>query len=137
MPVYPSLEWVQELADKLNANEEYAKAAADMEADFLLAVEEDDLLDKSVYLYINLVRGKITEVAEFKSADEKEAAFVLAAEYSVWKDIIKQETNTMECIMRGKMKMKGDMSMIMKQPQAQSILAETMTQVETKFIDEV
>lgn len=46
--VYPSLEWLVAFQEKANSNEEYAKAAAEWEGDFLIESEVDELAVKEL-----------------------------------------------------------------------------------------
>lgn len=137
MPVYPSEGWVKALQETLNKSKEYEKAAKRWKGALITEIlEEPGKLEKPVYLYVNPVEGKIIEAMELKSREEKDAPYVMSAKYSVWKDIIQGKYDGTAAIMKGKMKLKGNMQEMMKNVAASQIMMKEMKKIETVFIDE-
>jgi putative sterol carrier protein len=110
MAVFPSEEWLKALVDTLNASAEYEKAASTWEGDIAFAVlAEEGMLDRDIYLYANPYHGKISDPKVLDSLEGKDITFVITGPYSVWKEIIQGKTDSMQAIMRGKLKVKGNM----------------------------
>lgn len=137
MPVFPSAEWAKALGEDIAKDEELVELLKDFETDFVFAYEADDKLKEPVYLYVKSSGGGLAEVAELKSVDEREAEFVVTGPYSIWKGIIKGEVDSMQAVMKGQLKLKGNMSKLLKNIKAQNALMNAMGKLETQFVDEV
>lgn len=61
--IFPSLEWLQGLQEKLNSDEKYAQVAKKWEGDMLCVLDPDDRLPEQALLYIDLWHGKCRDVA--------------------------------------------------------------------------
>ena len=137
MPVYPSEEWVKAVQDALNASKQYEKVAKKWKGALIVEIlPEEGILDKPAYLYINPVAGKVEEACQLKSLDEKDAPYVMTAKYSIWKDILNGKYDGTQAIMKGKMKLKGNMQELMKNVAASQVMMNEMKKVETTFLDE-
>ena len=138
MPQFPSAEWFGEMVNILGNDEEYKRAGADWEGDLVTAVEaEPGKLEKDFYFYQKPQRGEMLDAHEIKSLDEKpDVAFVISGPYSVWKDIISGKGNAMQLMMQGKMKVKGNMTQLLKYAKFQQLGMDALKKVETAFIDE-
>ena len=134
---FPSLEWLKALQELINSNPEYEKAAADHEGAMTMVIEpEEGLLDEEYILWTDPYHGKLREVKRLKSIDEEKSEFLLNGKYSVWKKIIKGEQDPMRALMTGKIKVKGQMTSLLKQTRPAKITMETFQKIETVFIDE-
>ena len=137
MPLYPSEEWVKAVQDALNASKQYEKVAKKWKGALIVEIlPEEGILDKPAYLYINPVADKVQEACQLKSIDEKDAPYVMTAKYSIWKDILNGKYDGTQAIMKGKMKLKGNMQELMKNVAASQVMMNEMKKVETVFLDE-
>ncbi len=138
MPQFPSAEWFGDMVNILANDEEYKRAGADWEGDLVTAVEaEPGKLEKDFYFYQKPHRGEMLDSHEIKSLDEKpDVAFVISGPYSIWKDIISGKGNAMQLMMQGKMKVKGNMTQLLKYAKFQQLGMDALKKVETTFIDE-
>lgn len=138
MPVFPSEEWVKALEEISNQDPEYKKAGADWEGDMVVIIEaEPGLLEEDFVYYSKPHHGEILESGQIKSPDEKpDAEYVLSGPYSVFKAVIKGEADAMEMMMKGKVRLKGDMSKILRYAKFQQLGMQALSKVETRFIDE-
>ncbi len=137
MFTFPGREWVEEFAKGLNNSPEFAKAAGKWEGSICFAVEaEPGKLDKSVYIYMNPTHGKVEEAALLDSPDEKKVDYLLVGPYSLWKEIVQGKTDSMQAIMKGKLKLKGNMAALLKQVKASQVMMAQLKTIPTRFIDE-
>lgn len=137
MPVYPSEEWVKAVQDALNASRQYEKVAKKWKGALIVEIlPEEGILEEPAYLYINPAAGKVQEACQLKSLDEKDAPYVMTAKYSIWKDILNGKYDGTQAIMKGKMKLKGNMQEMMKNVAASQVMMNEMKKVETIFLDE-
>lgn len=138
MPVFPSEEWFRALEAITNNNPEYEKAGADWEGDLITAIEaEPRKLDKPFYWYSKPHHGKLLESYQIQNSNEKKAAFVISGQYSTWKAIIKRESDAMQMMLKGKIRVKGDMQKLLRYTKFQQLGMKALSMVETKFADEV
>lgn len=142
MPVFPSVEWMDEFVAKVNASAEYADAAATWEGDlvFVYEKEPDKGLDADVYAWLDLWHGKCRDAAQLDGPDDpraKAAKFTITAPYSRWKSVMRKELDPVKGMMQGKLKVRGDLPTIVRYVKASNVLVDITTQVDTQFIDEV
>jgi len=137
MAIFPSEEWLMALVDTLNGSAEYEKAASTWEGDIVFAVlAEEDMLDKDMYLYANPYHGKLSDPKVLDALEGEDITFVIKGAYPVWKEIVQGKTDSMQAIMRGKLKVKGNMQALLKQTAASTALMKELANVPTEFIDE-
>ena len=138
MPVFPSEEWLKELEQLTVSDEEYKKAGADWEGDVVMIIEaEPGKLDEPFYYYSKPHRGDLLEARKLASLDEKpDVEYVISGPYSVWKSIVKREADAMQMMMKGKVRVKGDMQKLLKYAKFQQLGMKALQKVETTFIDE-
>ncbi len=134
--MYPSIDWLNELKDSLNANTAFEKAAAKWEGSLVMHIQADELLDKETIMWIDPYKGKIRDAKIINSLDEKESEFVLSAKYSTWKAIINGEMDSMKAILKGKIKVQGKLTSLLKQTKASNALIKVQQNMDSVFIDE-
>jgi putative sterol carrier protein len=107
---FPTEAWFQALVSLINTSDEYREAAADWEGDiaFLVEAEPD--------------RGR-------------EAAYILRAPYSRWREVVTGELDPIKAMMQGKLKVQGDLPTIVRQVRAANELVELTQQIPTEFPD--
>jgi len=137
MALFPSKEWAEELYNRVNADEEYGRAASDWEGTFTLLVkEEEDKLEKPFILWLDPWHGKVRGFEILKDIDEKKSDFILEGDYSVWKGVLQGKKDATKQMMAGKLKLKGSMTYILKRAKASNALTKILTKIPTEFIDE-
>lgn len=137
MPVFPSEEWFRSLEKISEGDPEYEKAGADWEGDLVSVIDaEPGKLNEAFIWYSKPHHGKLVESFRIKSLEEKKPSFVLSGPYSVWKSIIKGEADSLQMLMKGKIRVKGDMQKLLRYSKFQQLGMKALSKVETKFIDE-
>ena len=112
--IFPSLEWLEELKEKLNNDEQYAKVAKKWEGDMVCLLEADDKLEETMTLYIDLWHGKCREVAVWDEIGDKKPAFILKASYRNFLRVLRGELDPMQAMLTRKLAVKGNMAVMMR-----------------------
>jgi len=136
MALFPSQEFMSELARLLNESKEYEQAAKNYEDGGLaLVLEPDDKCSKEYYLYLEPNHGKVKEACVMSRPDEKPAAYVLTGPYSAWKDVVLGKQDAVSSLMKGKLRLKqGKMASLLKNVKASQLTMKTMQNIKTEFV---
>ena len=130
---FPSDAWVKALMEDLNRSEAYAEAAKTWEGDFYFIVDPGGALDKTVILYMDLWHGKCRDAYEVTDESAKTPVFRMSAPVATWKKVLTKKLDPIQGLVTGQLKLKGNMSMVMKSVKAAKELVESCTRVETEF----
>jgi len=132
--MFPSLEWMNAIVEKLNASDEYKKVAANYEGDIVLQVlPEPGILDEGLCMYANPYHGQIKDVQVLKSPEEKKPEFIITGPFTVWRDIAEGKLDSMQAVMKGKLKLTGSMAKLLKNIKAANVLLNTLKTIPTTF----
>jgi putative sterol carrier protein len=114
--VFPSVEWLQALKNKLNSDEKYAKVARKWEGDLMFQIETDGPLKQPQYLYTDLWHGKCRDafMVDERKLGDLEPAFILSAPYGNFLRLLKGELDPMQAMLTRKLKVKGSMAYMMR-----------------------
>jgi putative sterol carrier protein len=135
MALFPSQEFLDELARLLNESKEYEQAAKNWDGGLTLILESDDKVKQEYYAYIEPYHGKVKEACMMSKPDEKQAAFVLTGPYNAWKDVVLGRQDAVSSLMKGKLRLKeGKMAVLLKNVKASQITMKTMQHIKTEFI---
>ena len=130
---FPSDEWIKSLSDQLNKSESYAKAAANWEGDFLFVVQPDAVFQQTAYLYIDIQHGKSPSAMQTSSPDEKKAMYTVSAPFSTWRKVIEGKLDAVQGMFSGKLKVRGNMAQIQRDPKATTEFVACAAKVPTDF----
>jgi len=139
MPLFPTDEWFQGYVVQINDSEEYHEAAADWEGDiaFLIEAEPDKNVPEDVHAYLDLWHGGCRRAGVITPAEAGEARYQIAAPYTRWKDVLLGDLDPIKGMMQGKLKVRGDLPMLVRQVRSANELVRLTGEVETVFPDEV
>ena len=112
--IFPSLEWLEKLKEKLNRDEQYARIAKKWEGDMVCLLEPDDRLKEQAILYIDLWHGKCRAVAVWDEIGEKKPAFILKASYGNFLRVLEGDLDPMQAMLTRKLGVKGNMAVMMR-----------------------
>ena len=112
--VFPSLEWLQALKEKLNSDEKYAQVAKNWEGDMACVLEADNRLSEKKILYLDLWHGECRDIAELSDVSEKDPAFVLTASYTNFLRVLQGDLDPMQAMLTRKLGVKGNMAVMMR-----------------------
>ncbi len=130
---FPSDEWIKELGQLLNASASYERSAKNWEGNFIFVCEPDETYDSAAYLFLGLYHGKSTGAAMLESEDEREAQFVIRATFSAWRQVIEGKLDPIQGMMMRKLKLKGDMKMILRYVAAAKEIVSCCALIPTDF----
>ncbi len=130
---FPCDEWIKALMQDLNDSKAYENSAANWEGDFYFIVEPGGSLDKTVVLYMDLWHGKCRDAYEVADDSSLTPVFRMSGPVATWKKVMTKKLDPMQALMTGQLKLKGNMSMIMKNVRAAKELVESCTRVPTEF----
>jgi putative sterol carrier protein len=138
VPRFPTDEWFQAYVVRINASQEYQEAAADWEGDiaFLVEAEPDRNLPEDVYGYLDLWHGRCRRAGVISPETAEDARYLIAAPYTRWKDVLLGDLDPIKGMMQGKLKVRGDLPMLVRQVRSANELVRLTGEVETVFPDE-
>lgn len=129
---FPSNEWTLAFKDKLNGNPTYADVAKNWEGDMIFQVEWPDGRPPAL-LYMDLWHGQCRDAFEVTPDKTVTPAFRLTASLSNFIKVIKGELDPMQGMVTGKVKVQGNMVMMMKNIPTVLEFVKTAKQIETDF----
>jgi len=133
MPIFATQAWLDESASLLNNDPEYAEGAKDYEGDYLYIVEADELQPAPIYYYVDLYHGKCRKATIVTSPTEVKAEFEMSAPYSIWKKILQGELDGNKALMTRKLKIKGNMTKLMKSTKPATAYFKALATLKTEF----
>ncbi len=138
MPEFPTQPWFDAFVAEVNASEEYRVAAADWEGDiaFLVEAEPDKNMPADVWGYLDLWHGACRSGGVVEGHHGERAAYVIAAPYTRWKDVVQGDLDPVKGMMQGKLKVRGDLPTIIRYVRAANELVRLTGEVDTTFPDE-
>jgi putative sterol carrier protein len=139
MPLFPSSEWLEEYAARINMSPAYREAAATWEGDvsYVFEPEPDKGVDEEIWAWLDLWHGECRGSRYGLPPEEGERArFIIRAPYSRWKEVIRKELDPVKGMMQGKLKLTGDLPTIVRYVKAANELVNLAGTVPTQFVDE-
>jgi putative sterol carrier protein len=129
---FPSDAWVKAFMAELNQSAAYQEAAKNWEGDFYFIVGPGGTLDHTVFLYMDLWHGRCRDAYEVVGALGM-PAFRLSAPVATWKKVITRKLDPIQGMITGALKLKGNMTLVMKNVKAAKELVESSTHIEAEF----
>jgi putative sterol carrier protein len=138
MARFLSQEWFDVVAERINASDEYREAAKDWEGDiaFLVEAEPDKNVPDDVWARLDLWHGACRGGGPIAPEEGAASAYVLAAPYTRWKDVVLGDLDPIRAMMQGKLRVRGDLPTIVRQVRAANELVRVIGEVPTQFPDE-
>lgn len=135
---FPSEEWLAEYVLRINGSEVYGEAAAGWEGAvaYVIEAEPDNGVPEDVWAWLDLRDGACRAGRLVSAAEGEEAAFVIRAPYSRWKEVIRGELDPIKGMMQGKLRLKGHLPTILRYMKAAKELVHLAASVDTDFPDE-
>lgn len=137
--VFPSDEWIKEVGNASQKDDELKAVIKGFEGTFVFQVEaEEGILDKDFYLYFKLDEKGVHSGAALSSLDERsDIDYVIAGKYSKWKAVLQEDIDPMKALMTRKLWLaKGKMMKLLKSQKMALRLITLCAEMEAGFIDE-
>jgi putative sterol carrier protein len=132
---FPSTEWLQAYMQDINNSQSYLEAAKNWEGDFYFIIEPSGGIDEQAVIYIDLWHGKCRQVFMLEEPDGLNPAFTISGSLDSWKKVMTKKLDPMQAMMTGKLKLTGNMAIIMRNVRAAKELVESCTRIPTVFPD--
>jgi putative sterol carrier protein len=136
---FPSEEWTKAYKDSVNADPEYKTAGAKWEAGaiaFVVKAEAAAGLDEDTAFILDVHQGVCNEAYIADIDEAQKQPFVITGSYTQWKAVIRKELDPIKGMMQGKLKLKGNLPMIVRHVKAAQVLVENASKIDTHFMDE-
>jgi putative sterol carrier protein len=130
---FPSDEWVKEFAAQINSSKAYEESGKDWEGDWIFIVEADDASPKTVYFFIGLYHGKVTDAAMIESETARDAQYFMRGSFSTWRKTIEGKLDPIQGLMTRKFKLKGNLTKVLRYPRSAKELVNCVKRVPTEF----
>ncbi len=133
---FPSEEWVGRYKEELNKGPWSESGKGWVYGPISLVIKKDEKIgiDQDIYIYLDIDRGVCRE-GKIVSKDEGEKApFVIYGDYERWKQVIRGELEPIKALAQGKLRLKGNLSIIVKFVKAAEDMVKTAQKVPTEFI---
>ena len=136
---FPSDEWVEAYGKAINDSEEYRVAGKPWTHGVTaLVVNADPSLgvDEPYGIWLDLHEGVCREASHCDVAKAETAPFCIFGDYARWKQVIHKELDPVKGMMQGKLKLKGNLQIIVRNVKAAQALVICATRVPSRFLDE-
>ncbi len=112
--LFPSVEWVQAMKDKLNTDEKYAQVARKWEGDIRFIVEAEGNLAETLWIYFDLWHGKCKDAYLEEKNSTLKPAFILTGKYGNMVKVITGEVGAMQALMGRMITVRGSFAYMMR-----------------------
>ncbi|HZH04380.1 MAG TPA: SCP2 sterol-binding domain-containing protein [Myxococcaceae bacterium] len=140
MPVFPSKEWCEEAVRLANADPDAERAGAGWTGDIGLVIGwEPGKLTSDFAVHVEPRGGHIERFTLLRDADELEEiepAYLVRAQYSVWKELIRGRLDPVEALVRRRLEVVGDVQPLIERMQYRGIADRILAALDTIFVDE-
>jgi putative sterol carrier protein len=131
---FPSDEWVKEFSNQINSSKAYEESGKDWEGDWIFIVEADEAYPKTVYFFIGLYHGKVTDAAMIENEHAKEAQYFMRGSFTTWRKTIEGKLDPIQGLMTRKFKLKGNLMKVLRYPRSAKELVSCVMRVPTEFL---
>ncbi len=140
MALYPSNVWCDEWKNALNNDPAVEKTGknwgVDFNGNFIFELQSGDGLDQTTYVYLETAAGKCSDARLVKDPSEVDIGFYVIGSYADFKAVVKGEKDFIEGVVRGILKLKGDMSKIMRNAKFIRAVANSISSFENEYLGE-
>ncbi len=112
-------EWFEKFMENINNNENYKNYAHDWEGDIILFIVGDQISDSlraglNKIVRLKLYHGKCISLEFLKKIPEIKDLYVLEGKANVWENILSGKTDIITAILKGEIKVTGNMKNLIK-----------------------
>jgi len=136
---FPSDEWVEAFGTAINESEEYrigGKPSTHSVTALVVNASPEIGLDEPYGIWLDLHQGVCREASHCDLEKAQTAPFCISGEYARWKQVIHKELDPIKGMMQGKLKLKGNLQIIVRNVKAAQALVICSTRVPSIFLDE-
>lgn len=133
-----SPEWADAYRDEINRSEVYRQNSVGWEGSVGLVVlaEPDRNVPDDLGIFMDLWEGEARDIRICSRTEAEDAAFVLTAAYSCWKDVAQGRLDATLGIMQGSIRLRGDLPTIVRYTKASQELTACTMRIPVRWPDE-
>jgi putative sterol carrier protein len=121
-----TLEFYQAMADKLNADPDWADKGKNI--NFNMAYKYEAPIEGQ--FYVSFDQGRVTAVRDASQADLDAADYVISGSSDVWRGCFDGSINPTVAMTRGKLRVRGKMAQLLKNMPAFTYIQDTMSKID-------
>jgi putative sterol carrier protein len=131
-------EWMDAWKQKIVESQEYKEIAKNWEGSVSITVNADPSKNvlQPVYLFTDYWHGEVRDFFICDQAKAQTANFIMTGDYARWKQVAKKELDATKALMQGKLKLKGDLTYVVRNVKTVNKVVDILTEVNTLFPDE-
>ena len=124
---------------KIANSKEYKEIAKDWEGSVSIPINADPAknVPETVYIFSDYWHGDVKEIVVCDDARAKSANFAMTGDYARWKQVAKKELDPTKALMQGKLKLKGDLTYVVRNIKTVNKVIDLLTEVNTAWPDDV
>lgn len=132
-------EWMDAWKQKIVESKEYREIAKNWEGSVSITVNADPSknVPQPVYMFTDYWHGDVRDFMICDQAKAQTANFIMTGDYTRWKQVAKKELDATKALMQGKLKLKGDLTYVVRNVKTVNKVVDILTEVNTLFPDEV
>ncbi|HOG82943.1 MAG TPA: SCP2 sterol-binding domain-containing protein [Smithellaceae bacterium] len=130
-------EWMDAWKEKINSSKEYKEIAKEWEGSVSITVNADPSknVPEPVYMFTDYWHGDALDFLICDEAKAQTAKFIMIGDYARWKQVAKKELDPTKALMQGKLKLKGDLTYVVRMVKTINKVVDLLTEVQTIFPD--
>lgn len=128
-PVFGTVGFYQAMADALNSDPAWLEMATPITYTMIYRYEPP--VDKT--FFIRFEEGRITEVTELATPDERPADFVISGEPASWQGVLQKTINPTVAMATGKLKVQGKQTVLLRHMKRFTYLIDKMTTLDPVY----
>jgi len=140
MALYPSQEWCDDWKTAMNNDEAVAetgkKWGVDFNGNWLFEVTPGAGLENSVFVYLEAAAGKCSDARMIDDPSTVDPGYFVTGSYEAFKPVVKGEKDFLAAVVKGNLKLKGDMTKIMRNAKFVRAVANSISSFESEYLGE-
>jgi putative sterol carrier protein len=131
-------EWLDAFLKAIQDSQEYKEIAKEWEGSVSIIINPDPSkgVPEPIYMWTDYWHGEAKDFHYCDKAKAETAKFVMAGDYSRWKQVAKKELDPTKALMQGKLKLKGDLTYVVKHVKTVNKVVDLLTTIDTVFPDD-
>ena len=140
MALYPSQEWCDDWKTAMNNDEAVAetgkKWGVDFNGNWLFEVTPGAGLEKTVFVYLEAAAGKCSDARMIDDPSTVDPGYFVTGSYEAFKPVVKGEKDFFAAVVKGNLKLKGDMTTIMRNAKFVRAVANSISSFDSEYLGE-
>ena len=134
-----SPEWVAVFEKLVQEDAQYKEDAKDWEGSVVLVTLADPEagIEEDVYLFLDLWHGECRSIRFVPKEIGEKGDFIISADQFRWRQVREGQLDSTKAVMQGKMKLRGDLSKIVRSARAATRLTELSSSIDVIYPEDM